>query len=91
MKNTIENKYLLISVDTYNDLILNYPMKWYNKKQFNFVNSGFTKIFGHEETEVADLLIPDYTSSLDLFLCNKIILKIYNHKKAMLTRIKLGF
>lgn len=92
-----KNKYLLISLDTYNDLILNYPMKWYNKKQFNFVNSGFTKIFGHEENEAIKLLVPNYEDALDLLYSmnpvysNKLVLKIYNHKKAMLTRIKLGF
>lgn len=92
-----KNKYLLISIDTYNDLILNYPMKWYNNKHFNFVNSGFTKIFGHEETEAIKLLVPNYEDALDLLYSmnpvysNKLVIKINNRKKAMLTRIKFGF
>lgn len=97
MEKDVKNKYLLISVDTYNELILNYPIKWYNNKHFNFVNSGLTKIFGNEETEAIKLLVPNYEDALDLLYSvnpsyhNKLVLKINNRKKAMLTRIKFGF
>ena len=97
MEKDVKNKYLLISVDTYNDLILNYPIKWYGNKHFNFVNSGLTKIFGNEETEAIKLLVPNYEDALDLLYSvnpsyhNKLVLKINNRKKAMLTRIKFGF
>ena len=97
MEKDVKNKYLLISVDAYNDLILNYRIKWYGNKYFNFVNSGLTKIFGHEETEAIKLLVPNYENALDLLYSvdpsyrNKLVLKINNRKKAMLTRIKFGF